>query len=52
MSIMGGYRQVGGCDATPLDTLLLYPERQCFKSGDGNSYRLDLQGVISIYIHV
>ena len=23
-----------------------------FKSGDGNSYGLDLQGVISIYIHV
>jgi len=26
--------------------------RECFKSGDGNSYGFDLQGVISIYIHV
>ena len=25
---------------------------QCFKSGDNASYRFDLQGVISIYIHV
>ena len=26
--------------------------RWCFKSGDGDSYGIDLQCVISIYIHV
>jgi len=27
-------------------------EGSCVKSGDGDSYSFDLQGVISIYIHV
>ena len=32
--------------------LRLLSSRSCFKSGDGDSYAFDLQGVISIYVHV
>ena len=36
----------------PEDVSYLLIFGSCFKSGDDDSYGFDLQGVISIYIHV
>jgi hypothetical protein len=30
----------------------IFYQRECFKSGDGGSYGVDIQGIIFIYIHV
>jgi hypothetical protein len=39
---------------SPLRSAYTYciSSRECFKSGDDDPYRFDLQGVIAIYIHV